>query len=184
MAWRQALAPAPQVWPLPSARSQACAPHPHPCLRAAAAAAAGGVQPSLLPLSRAGLHHRCRAGLIQTRNPGRNPSVGVDSGPQSPSSFQLQLHALRRRRPHSRRGGRRRRRRRRRRREFNRKILRGKPTRCRVIPGRPALLGWRGRPRPSRTAPLGMTKTPTLRVSADLLDLEAANVGSIPTGPR
>ena len=54
-------------------------------------------------------------------------------------------------------------------REFNRKILRGKPTRCRVIPGRPALLGWRGRPRPSRTAPLGMTKTPTLRVSADML---------------
>jgi len=35
-----------------------------------------------------------------------------------------------------------------------------------VIPGRPALLGWRGRPRPSRTAPLGMTKTPTLQVSA------------------
>ncbi len=27
----------------------------------------------------------------------------------------------------------------------------------------PALLGWRGDPRPSRTAPLGMTKTPTLR---------------------
>ena len=38
-----------------------------------------------------------------------------------------------------------------------------------MIPGRPALLGWRGRPRPSRTAPLGMTKTPTLRVSADML---------------
>jgi len=51
--------------------------------------------------------------------------------------------------------------RRRRRREFNPKILRGKPTRCRVIPGRPALLAWRGRPSPSRTAPLGMTKTPT-----------------------
>jgi len=57
----------------------------------------------------------------------------------------------------------------RRRREFNRKILRGKPIRCRVISGRPALLGWRGRPRPSRTAPLGMTKTPTLQVSADML---------------
>ena len=38
-----------------------------------------------------------------------------------------------------------------------------------MIPGRPALLGWRGRPRPSRTAPLGMTKTPTLQVSADML---------------
>jgi len=50
----------------------------------------------------------------------------------------------------------------RRRREFRRTILRGKPTRCRVIPGRPELLGWRGSPRPSRTAPLGMTKTPTL----------------------
>jgi len=59
------------------------------------------------------------------------------------------------------------RRRRRRRRECNRKILRGKPTSCRVIPGRPALLGWRRR-RPSRTAPLGMTKTPTLQVSADM----------------
>jgi hypothetical protein len=59
------------------------------------------------------------------------------------------------------------------RREFNRKILRGKPTRCRVIPGRPALLDWRGRPRPSRTAPLGMTKTPTLRVSADMLVSES-----------
>jgi hypothetical protein len=57
----------------------------------------------------------------------------------------------------------------RRRREFNRKILRGKPTRCRVIPGRPALLGWRGGGRPSKTAPLGMTKTPTLRVSAGML---------------
>jgi len=40
-------------------------------------------------------------------------------------------------------------------------------------PGRPALLVWRGDPRPSKTAPLGMTKTPTLRVSADLLDLNA-----------
>jgi len=38
-----------------------------------------------------------------------------------------------------------------------------------VIPGRPALLGWRGGGRSSRTAPLGMTKTPTLRVSADML---------------
>jgi len=56
------------------------------------------------------------------------------------------------------------------RREFNRKILRGKPTRCRVIPGRPALLGWRGRPRPSRTAPLGMTKTPTLLEGASQND--------------
>jgi len=44
-----------------------------------------------------------------------------------------------------------------------------------VIPGRPALLVWRGDSRPSRTAPLGMTKTPTLRVSADLLDLKAAH---------
>jgi len=33
-------------------------------------------------------------------------------------------------------------------REFNRKILRGKPTRCRVIPGRPALLAWWGGPAP------------------------------------
>jgi hypothetical protein len=41
-----------------------------------------------------------------------------------------------------------------------------------VIPGRPALLGWMGEPLPSRTAPLGMTKTPTLRVSADFLDLK------------
>jgi hypothetical protein len=64
---------------------------------------------------------------------------------------------------------RRRRRRRRRRRAFNQKILRGKPTRCRVIPGWPALLGWRPPPRPSRTAPPGMTKTLTLRVSADML---------------
>ena len=31
-------------------------------------------------------------------------------------------------------------------------------------------MGWRGDPRPSGTAPLGMTKTPTLRVSTDLLD--------------
>ena len=35
-------------------------------------------------------------------------------------------------------------------------------------------LGLEGRPRPTRTAPLGMTKTPTLRGSADLLDLNAA----------
>ena len=49
------------------------------------------------------------------------------------------------------------------------KILRGKPTRLRVIPGRPALLGWRGEPRPQELAPLGMTQTPALRVSADLL---------------
>ena len=68
----------------------------------------------------------------------------------------------------------------RRRREFNRKILRGKPTRCRVIPGRPALLGWRGRPRPSRTAPLGMTKTPTLQVSADMLVSQSR---ALPPGP-
>ena len=64
--------------------------------------------------------------------------------------------------------------------EFNRKILRGKPTRCRVIPGRPALLGWRGRPRPSRTAPLGMTKTPTLQVSADMLVSQSR---ALPPGP-
>ena len=32
-----------------------------------------------------------------------------------------------------------------------------------MIPGRPTPLGWRGDPRPSGTAPLGMTKTPTLR---------------------
>jgi len=44
--------------------------------------------------------------------------------------------------------GRRRRRRRRRRREFNQRSFRGKPTRCRVVPGRPALLGWRGTPAP------------------------------------
>merc|ERR1712127_940203 len=54
------------------------------------------------------------------------------------------------------------------------RILRGKPTRCRAAPDRPAPLGWRGGPRPTRTAPLGMTKTPTLRDSADLLDLNAA----------
>jgi len=55
--------------------------------------------------------------------------------------------------------------------------LRGKPTCCHshVIPGRPALLGWGGGPRPSRTAPLGMTKTLTHRGSADLLDLKAAS---------
>jgi hypothetical protein len=52
----------------------------------------------------------------------------------------------------------------------------GKPTRCRVIPGRPALLGGGG-PRPSRTAPLGMTKTPTLRVSADMLVSHRACAG-------
>jgi len=44
-----------------------------------------------------------------------------------------------------------------------------------VIPGRPSLLVWMGDPRPSRTAPLGMTKTPTLLVSADLLDLKATS---------
>jgi len=27
------------------------------------------------------------------------------------------------------------------------------------VPGRPALLGWRGDPRPSKTAPIGMTKS-------------------------
>jgi hypothetical protein len=31
------------------------------------------------------------------------------------------------------------------------KVLRRTPTRWRVIPCRPALLGWRGDPRPSRT---------------------------------
>ena len=51
---------------------------------------------------------------------------------------------------------------------------RGKPTRCRVAPDKPAPLGWRGGPRPARPAPLGMTETPTLRGSADLLDLNAA----------
>jgi len=34
------------------------------------------------------------------------------------------------------------------------RVLRGKPTRWRVTPGRPSLLGWRGGVRPSRTAPL------------------------------
>jgi len=42
-----------------------------------------------------------------------------------------------------------------------------------VIPGRAALLGWRRGGCPARTVPLGMTKTPTLWVSADLLDLKA-----------
>ena len=49
-----------------------------------------------------------------------------------------------------------------------------------MIPGRPALLGWRGRPRPSRTAPLGMTKTPTLQVSADMLVSQSR---ALPPGP-
>ena len=43
-----------------------------------------------------------------------------------------------------------------------------------MIPGRSALLGWRRYPRPSRTALLGITKTPTLLVSSVLLDLQAA----------
>jgi len=41
-------------------------------------------------------------------------------------------------------------------------------------------LGWRGRPRPSRTAPLGMTKTPTLQVSADMLVSQSR---ALPPGP-
>jgi hypothetical protein len=49
------------------------------------------------------------------------------------------------------------------------KILRGKLTRCRVIQaGQRSWFGG-GSPAPREHAPLGMTKTPTLRVSADLL---------------
>ena len=43
-----------------------------------------------------------------------------------------------------------------------------------MIPGRPTPLGWRGDPRPSGTAPLGMTKTPTLRSLLVCSILEAA----------
>jgi len=57
------------------------------------------------------------------------------------------------------------------------KILRGKPTRCRVIPGRPALLVWRGNTRPSRTAPLGMTTTPTLLICSLATDTTMHNRG-------
>jgi hypothetical protein len=51
----------------------------------------------------------------------------------------------------------------RRRREFNRKILGGKPTRCRVIPGRPALLGGGGGAVPQECASSGAVRTGTAR---------------------
>jgi len=49
-----------------------------------------------------------------------------------------------------------------------------------MIPGRPALLGWRGRPRPSRTAPLGILRPLLSRSLLICSSLKAAPSPPVP----